>query len=152
MTDDLSFREHLMQRTQQEVQRDHLLCCAVVFVLRDREIFHFSLFLFTSGENDFVLPVSAFVAHAYRVSVIVLDVAAFDADGSAVVEGAVTGHVKVITGVLAEAFALVTCLELLNREVLTWLRVATVQHDQLNPPGIRRSLPIPAQPGQQFRS
>ena len=31
VTDDLSLREHLMQRTQQEVEGDHLLGRAVVF-------------------------------------------------------------------------------------------------------------------------
>ena len=127
-----------MQRTQQEVEGDHLLRSSVVFVL--------------AIKRRFVLPVAAFVAYAYRVGVVVLDVAARDAEGTTVVEGAVTGHVEVIAGVGSEASLLVTRLELLDREVLTWLRVAAVQYDQLNPPGIRRSLPIPAQPGQQFRS
>ena len=129
------------------MEGDHLLRRAVVFVLRDREIFHFSLFLFTSGENDFVLPVSAFIAYADGVGVVVLGVATLDAERSAVVEGAVTGHVKVIAGVVAEAFALVARLEFLDGEALARLRVRAVQHDQLNPPGIRRSLPIRAQPG-----
>ena len=114
------------------MEGDHLLGRAVVLVLRDREIFHFSLFLFTSGENDFVLPVAAFVAYSYRMSVVVLDVAAFDAEGATVVEGAVTGHVEVIAGVLAEATLGVITLQALDGVRLTWLRIAAVQHDQID--------------------
>ncbi len=92
MTDDSCSWEHLMQRTQQEVERDHLLRRAVVLVLPALQL---------------VIPVSAFVAYADAVGVVVLYVAAFHGEGATVVEGAVTGHVEVIAGVCAEASLLV---------------------------------------------
>ena len=150
MADDLSFREHLVEGAQQEVEGDHLLCRAIVLVLRDREIFHFSLFLFPSGENDFVLPVTAFVAYTDAVGVVVLDVAAFDAERSAVVEGAVTGHVEMIARIRSEASLGMITLQLLDAIRLRRTRIATVQHDQVNRP--RRLRRGRAQRGQQFRS
>ena len=118
------------------MEGDHLLGGAIILVLVALRL---------------VIAVSAFIAYADGVGVVVLGVATLDAEGATVVEGAVTGHVKVITGVLAEAFALVARLEFLDGEALARLCVRAVQHDQLNLPGIRRSLPIRAQPGQQCR-
>ena len=139
-----------MQRTQQFVQRDLLLGRAVVLVLGNREIFHFSLFLFTSGENDFVLPVSAFIAHADAMRIVSFDVAASDAKGATVVERTITTHIEVITRVLAEATGPVACSEFLQGKVLARTGVGAVQDDQINCPEVR-SLQVQTQRGQQFR-
>ena len=102
-----------MQRTQQFVQRDHLLRCAVVLVLGNREIFHFSLFLFTSGENDFVLAVTAFVAYPDAIRIVSFDVTSSDAEWATVVERTISPHVEVIPRVLAEATGPVACSKFL---------------------------------------
>ena len=75
------------------MQRDHLLRRAVVFVL--------------AIKRWLVFAVTAFVAYSYRMSVVVLDVAAFDAERSAVVEGAVSGHVEVVARISSETTLLV---------------------------------------------
>ena len=75
------------------MESDHLLRSSVVLVL--------------AIKRWLVLAVAAFVTYADRVSVVVLYVTAEDGEGTAVVEGAVTGHVEVVAGVCAEASLLV---------------------------------------------
>ena len=94
---------------------------------------------------------SAFVAYAYRVGVVAFDVAAFDAEGATVIQGAVSGRVKVIAGVGSEATLGVITLQALDGVALTRTCVCAVQDDEVNPPGNLRSLRGRTQPGQQFR-
>ena len=94
---------------------------------------------------------AAFVAYAYAMSVIAFDVAAFDAEGATVIQGAVSGYIEVIAGVGSEATLGVITLQALDGVALTRSRVCAVQDDEVNLPGNLRSLRGRTQPGQQFR-
>ena len=84
-----------MKRTQQFVQRDLLLCRAIVLIL--------------SVERWLVLAMSSFVAHSDAICIVSFDVTSSDAKWATVVKRTVTTHIEVITRVLAEATGPVAC-------------------------------------------
>ena len=97
-----------MQRTQQEVQRDHLLRRAVVFVLASLHL---------------VIAMTAFVAHADAVSVVAFDVTAFHGKGATVIERTVSRHKEVIPRISSKPTLSMITLQLLDGILLRRSRV-----------------------------
>ena len=138
-----------MQCPEHLPQHLFLLRSSVVLVLGGWEIFPFSLFLFPSGENDLVLPVSSLIAHPDRVLIIPPDMAPSHAQRAAIIQRPITADVKVIPRILPESLPLVRGLELLDRKLLTRASIRAVHHNQLNLP--RCSSRFRTQQAQQFR-
>ena len=171
MADDLGLREHLVQQGEQIVQRDELLCGAIVLILRD---FLFAICHLIFGichliiaichlilaicyliidickKHNFLLTVSPLSAYPQTVSVVAGNVAAFELNGSGVVERSVSADVEVITGIFAEAFLPMTRYQLVDGKVGAWPGVGAVQDDEVNLPARRAQFRM--QQGRQFRS
>jgi len=95
------------------------------------------------------IAVATFVTDADAVEVVATGVTSFLADGTTIIEGAVSPDVEMITGVRAKAACPVTGDELLDGEVLTRAGVAAVKDDEVNLP--TGSLTIRTQQGVQSR-
>ena len=111
MSHDACLGIDLVEDAQHFVQCDHLLGSAIVLVL-----------------GFGAARVTALVADADAVGVIALHMATTLSYRSAIEEGAITSHIKVITGIGSVALGTMTMHQLLDGEVLIGTRVRTVEH------------------------